>query len=269
MSERDGYEHGVPCWVVGLAPDPDQAAAFYGGLFGWSFEPDEPVHVVARLRGRVVAGLAPLGPAGPEAAPGWVTQVQVQSADAVAEQAAALGGTVLAGPADFSPAGRATVLRDPTGAVVGAWEPARRRGAEVVNEPGAWSMSSLVTPDPQAAARFYGELFGWTTESFDLGEETMTMFRLPGYVGGEPQQPVSREVIATMSAMPAQQADAGVRPHWSAAFWVADAAGAAAQAAELGGTVVAEPFDIGIGWSAVLADPAGGVFSVSQVGPPR
>ena len=35
MSERDGFEHGVPCWVAGVHPDPSAAASFYGDLFGW------------------------------------------------------------------------------------------------------------------------------------------------------------------------------------------------------------------------------------------
>src|SRR2546430_7568957 len=35
MPERDGYLPGVPCWVETTQPDPDAAAAFYGGLFGW------------------------------------------------------------------------------------------------------------------------------------------------------------------------------------------------------------------------------------------
>ena len=66
----------------------------------------------------------------------------------------------------------------------------------MVNEPGAWAMSQLDTPDPDGAAAFYGAVFGWTTEAFG----PFTMFRLPGYVGGEPEQPVSREVVATMAA---------------------------------------------------------------------
>ena len=35
MPERDGYIPGVPCWVDTSQPDPEAAAAFYGGLFGW------------------------------------------------------------------------------------------------------------------------------------------------------------------------------------------------------------------------------------------
>ncbi len=35
MLERDGYLPGVPCWVDTSQPDPEAAATFYGGLFGW------------------------------------------------------------------------------------------------------------------------------------------------------------------------------------------------------------------------------------------
>jgi hypothetical protein len=51
---------------------------------------------------------------------------------------------------------------------------------------------------PEGAKRFYAEVFGWETESFAVGDAEMTLWKVPGYVGGEPQQPVSREVIATM-----------------------------------------------------------------------
>ena len=28
MSERDGYDHGVPTWITGAHPDPARAAGF-------------------------------------------------------------------------------------------------------------------------------------------------------------------------------------------------------------------------------------------------
>ena len=36
---RDGYPPGVPCWVDTEQPDPETAAGFYGGLFGWESDP--------------------------------------------------------------------------------------------------------------------------------------------------------------------------------------------------------------------------------------
>jgi predicted enzyme related to lactoylglutathione lyase len=86
------------------------------------------------------------------------------------------------------------------------------------------------------------------------------MFRLPGYVGGEPEQPVSREVVATMSEV---ASDAAAR--WSVDFWVHDVDASAATVERLKGTIVVAPVDIPIGRTAVLADPAGVTFSVTQI----
>ena len=49
-------------------------------------------------------------------------------------------------------------------------------------------MSELATTDTDAAERFYGEVFGWQTD----GSEGFSLLRLPGFVGGEPSQPVPR-----------------------------------------------------------------------------
>lgn len=259
MSERDDYPHGVPCWVTNLAPDVPAAMSFYGELFGWSFETDYEVsYAVARLRGREVAGIGSLSRAGPEGRAAWITEVRVDSADAAAEEAAGAGGTVLAGPMDFAPAGRLTVIEDPSGAVVCAWEAQARKGAQLVNEPGAWAMSALSTPDAEGAAAFYGAMFGWEREAFG----PMTMWRRPGYVGGEEAQPVPRDVVAVMEP-PAPEAD----PRWGVNFWVADADAAAATTERRGGSVLVAPAEAGPFRSATLTDPAGAAFSVSQLLP--
>jgi uncharacterized protein len=264
MSERDGFPAGVPSWVDILQPDVDAATAFYGGLFGWEFEgpgemPGHPPgrYLVARLRGRDVAGVG--SQPSPDDAAAWNTYVTVDSADEAAKRAEQAGGKVLVAPFDATPAGRMAVLEDPAGAFFCVWQPQDRNGAQLVNEPGAWAMSELFTPDPEAAATFYGALFGWTTESFDMGEGTITMFRLPGYVGGEPSQPVSREVIATML-----QSDAGPA-RWEVGFWVADVEAAVARVGELGGTTVVPIVETPVSRTAVVADAHGASFSISQV----
>jgi len=55
------------------------------------------------------------------------------------------------------------------------------------------------------------------------------------------------------------------RPHWSVDFWIDSADGAARQAVRLGGTVVVPPHETHGFRNAVLADPQGAVFSVSQL----
>lgn len=239
MSERDRYPAGVPCWVTVLQADVPAAQDFYGPLLGWRFAaPGGPAdgsapYVVARVRDRDVAGIGSL----PEGVrPAWITEVRVESAEAAARAAAAAGGTVVAEPMDLSPAGRLAVLADPAGSVVCAWEAGVREGAQVINEPGAWAMSTLHTDDPAGAVRFYGETFGWRPEPFGPPEAGVTLWRMPGYVGGEPQQPVPRDVVGVMAPLAG-----GAEPHWSVDFWVGDADATAAHAAELGGTVVVAP----------------------------
>jgi predicted enzyme related to lactoylglutathione lyase len=263
MSIRDDYQPGAPCLVAAVEPDADSAVRFYADLFGWEAEslmpPDSAGRYwLCRLGGRDVAAVVSQHGAPPPPAPVWSTHVSVESADDAVANARAAGGTVIGEPFDSPGGGRAAVLSDPAGAVFCVWEPSERVGAQRVNEPGAWSMSLLNTPDPEGAKAFYAELFGWESEPSGDG---ITVFRLPGYVGGEPQQPVPRDVVAATVPTDGQ-------PSWSVDFWTADAEGAAARAAELGGSVVMPPSPAAVSTTTVLADPQGAVFSVSQVGPP-
>jgi uncharacterized protein len=260
VSERDTYQPGVPCWVDTLVPDPSAAISFYGQLFGWEFDgpgamPGDPPgqYFVARLGGRDVAGTGSQ-PIGVPAA--WNTYVSVSSADEAADAAAGAGGSVITPAFDAPPAGRIAVIADPAGAVICAWEPRDRQGAQLVNEPAAWAMSVLHTRDPAASDAFYRAVFGWEAEAFGPG---MKLLRLPGYVGGEPAQPVPRDVVGVMAPI----TDEVTPSHWRADFWVHDADATANKAADLGGSVLAGPFDAGPMRQAVLADRDGAAFSVT------
>jgi predicted enzyme related to lactoylglutathione lyase len=241
VSERDGFEPGVPCWVDTWQPDADAAVGFYAGLFGWDPEDTMPAHVegrhfMCRLRGRDVAAVASRPHAAPRV-PAWNTYVWVDDAAEAASRAGVAGGSVLMDAFESLDGGRIAIVADPAGAAIGVWEPGAHRGAQLVNEPGAWSMSQLTTSDPAGAKAFYSALFGWETETFDLGDAQMTMWKVPGYVGGEPQQPVARDVVATMA--PTGGNDAPAR--WSVDFWIRDVDEAARLARELGGQVLSGP----------------------------
>ena len=265
MSTRDQYPAGVPCFVDTLTPDVAAAKRFYAGIFGWEFAgpgamPDDPPgeYYVARIRGDDVAAIGTQPATASPAA--WNTYIAVDSADEAAAEAQASGGTVLAGPFDVPPAGRMAVVADPAGAMFCVWEAGRRTGAARVNEPSAWAMSLLSTGDPESAQAFYGRLFGWRAEPFGaVPDMEAWLWRLPGYVGGEPHQPVPRDVVAAMAAAPGSTAS------WSVDFWIEDADAAAAAAAELGGSVIAAPVEAAGFRRTVLADPGGAAFSASQL----
>jgi uncharacterized protein len=271
MSERSQYQAGVPCWVDTLQPDPEAAMAFYRGLFGWEFSgpgaiPGDPPgqYFVATVRGRDVAGVGSAPGAGMAPMPAWSTYISVASVDDAVRRVSDAGGTLVAGPMAASPAGTFAAVSDPAGAVFCVWEPEVRHGAQLVNEPSAWAMSMLHTNDPDGAKAFYGDLFGWTPEAFEMGGAEGTLWRLPGYVGGEPSQPVPRDVVGAMVPI-ADNGSGAVMPHWSVDFWIDDADAAASKTPSLGGSVVVAPFDASGFRTAVLADPHGAVISVSTL----
>src|SRR5205823_2267801 len=113
---------------------------------------------------------------------------------------------------------------------------------------------------PDTAIEFYGSVFGWRAEAFGFGEQQVKLWRLPGYVGGEPQQPVPRDVVGVMMA-----SNGGAPAHWNVDFWIADAEQAATTTKRLGGEVVMGPTDVPGFRTVVLRDPQGATFSVSQL----
>src|ERR671928_171380 len=120
--------------------------------------------------------------------------------------------------------------------------------------PGTFSWVDLATTDVEAARSFYRTLFGWQTVDVPAGEgATYVMLRKNG------------QDVAAMYAMREEQQAAGVPPHWLSYVTVADVDAAAARAAELGGTVLAEPFDVlDAGRMAPIADPQGAQLALWQ-----
>jgi uncharacterized protein len=280
MAERDRYIPGVPCWIDTNQPDPEAAAAFYGGLFGWETEDVMPPeadasYFIARIRGGDVAAIGGI----PEGAPPvamWSTYVWVESADETAAKVSSAGGQILAEPFDVMEAGRTAVFADPEGAVFCVWEPRQHRGATIVNEPGSLNFNNLNTHDASVAKSFYSAVFGWGTMPMGPNAEAWT---LPGYGDHlELLNPGTRErmaavgappgfidVVATLTPLPDHDRD--VPAHWSVTFATDDADATARKACELGGEVVAGPFDAPWVRMAVITDPQGASFIASQFVP--
>jgi uncharacterized protein len=247
MGDRTSYTPGTFSWAELSTTDPDAAKRFYGELFGWEADDqqipgDGGVYTMLRLDGKDVAALFK----GQEGMPtAWASYVTVESADSAATRATDLGGTLMAEPFDVLDAGRMAVLQDPTGAVLSVWEAHGSIGANWVNGPGALSLNQLNTTDPEAAQRFYAELFGWRFEDVS-SEET----RYWGIYNGE----------ALNGGMMALPADAGPVPsHWLVYFGSEDVD---ADAGRLGGQVMVPPTDVPGGRFLVAQDPQGAVFGL-------
>ena len=257
---------GVHSWVETLQPDLGAARAFYGSLFGWDFRVPDPAagdrYAIAALGGRDVAGFGTLPDLGGPPVPAmWGTWIRVADVREAVQRVTAASGHVVFGPLQ-APGGLRAVLADPTGAAFGVLD-AGGPVARLVGEPGSWAMSSLHTPDPEAAAAFYGQVFGWRAEPVRPGG-TLTVFRLAGHVAAAPDPALPEDAVGVMAGLPAGAGAPGVPPHWSVNFRVADTDDVARRATELGGRVLVPPTDTPGLRSALLVDPQGGVVPVNQ-----
>jgi uncharacterized protein len=116
--------------------------------------------------------------------------------------------------------------------------------------PGTFSWVDLNTDDQDGAKAFYGALFAWQYDDIPIGDGAVySMARLDGH---------------SVAALGPLQGE-GMPPHWNCYVSVEDADASAARAAELGATILAEPFDVfEAGRMAAFADPQGAVLSVWQ-----
>jgi predicted enzyme related to lactoylglutathione lyase len=244
MGERTSYAPGTFSWVELVTSDAEAAKAFYADVLGWAYR-DTPigegmVYSTALVDGRAAGALY----ASAEQPPHWNCYVTVESVDEATRTAGELGANVMAEPFDVMDVGRMSVIAEPSGAALALWEPRNHIGASVVNQPGALTWNDLITPDPDAAARFYGSLFGWTTmEIPDAG----------GY------RVIRNGPRANGGMQPARD---GQPPAWIPYFGHEDVDALHGRIADLGGRALTEPMSTGPGRIAVLADPQGAVFAV-------
>jgi uncharacterized protein len=259
MPERTSYEPGTPSWVDLGTSDPDAAKRFYGELFGWQAEDAGPVeetggYAFFTLGGRKVAGVGPLQGEGQPTA--WSTYVSTDDLDALTERAEAAGAMVMVPPMDVMDAGRLAFFGHPAGGMIGAWQPGRHIGAELVGEPGSLSWNELHTRDVDGARSFGEAVFGWTFDDQAFGDGAYTIVKV-----GEPG-------VAGMMQMPQGVPDE-VPAYWMTIFSVDDCDAAVAKLQELGGSLTVGPMEMeGVGRFAYVADPQGAQFGVIKVAPP-
>jgi uncharacterized protein len=250
MGERTSYTPGTFSWVDLNTDDQGASKAFYADLLGWSYN-DIPLgdgnhYSMAQIDGHDVAAITPMPP-GTDVVH-WNCYVTVADVDATAARAKELGATVLAEPFDVFDSGRMAIFQDPQGAILSVWQPRAHIGAGLVNAHGALTWNDLVSPDVEASAAFYRDLFGWTIAETPGSDGRYWTITNEGRVNG-----------GILPMIPEGH------PAWNLYFAVEDCDVAVARTGELGGATVMGPMDIPNGSRfAILRDPQGAVFSVSS-----
>ncbi|MGV9278332.1 VOC family protein [Streptomyces griseosporeus] len=250
---------GSPCWLDLGAPDVPAAAAFYGAVLGWEYQPMEEGGDVEggmfRKDGKTVAGLGKLTEEG--ARPAWMIYYTVADADATT-RAVEAGGTVRVAPRDLGEWGRMAQYSDPLGGQFAVWQPGKQAGFELADEPGSLSWTELYTSDAAAAKEFYGGVFGWRFSDMEMpgGGGTYTLIT-------PADLPEERMHGGLMQLRTEDLALTGGRPYWHPVFAVTDCDAAVAEVTGNGGRVQMGPDDAeGVGRLAVCLDPFDADFVV-------
>jgi predicted enzyme related to lactoylglutathione lyase len=113
-------ETGAVCWNENMSRDYAANKAFYGDVFGYTYDEmggDDFQYATFKTTGDGLGGIGDLGTMAPAETPAhWMTYFGVDDADEAAEIAAKLGGNIMRPPWD-TPYGRMAVLTDDQGAV--------------------------------------------------------------------------------------------------------------------------------------------------------
>lgn len=123
----------------------------------------------------------------------------------------------------------------------------------MTNLHGSFLWYELLTSDPDAAGKFYGDVIGW--ESRSANQEGMD-YRLFSASGSD---------IGGYMALPPEAADCGAKPGWLGYIAVDDVDASVERITAAGGKVQMPAMDIeGVGRMAMVADPQGVPFYVMR-----
>lgn len=242
-------EHPVALVVVS-ANNLAASGAFYARMFGWQLQ-----SLSAELTGFV----APAGPTGalrsnvPAGFPGMVPYLGVADVDAMLARVVAAGGTVERAPWSLPGVGKLARFKDPSGTVYGltdALTPGKPPSIPMPIGPnpkppaGAICHIEMYAADGAAAARFFGELFGWGT-----------LATMPQYMAFDPGAGVGGVFQSHTPATPAL-----------AYLYATDVGAKLAEIEAAGGRRMGEPMQMpGVGCFGYFNDPSGN--SMGLIGP--
>lgn len=110
-------------------PDPERAKSFYSGLFQWQLEevpnPAAPAgtYTMINVGEGTGGGIMEQVPHGPS---GWLAYVAVDDIRVATNKAKSLGAEVMKDVTEVVGMGWLSFIRDPTGCVLGLWQPASK-----------------------------------------------------------------------------------------------------------------------------------------------
>ncbi len=227
-------QHGDVGYVSVWAPDAERAAAFYGHVLGWTYDP---------TTGQVTNTRQPIGISGVAGAGTLFCCYAVTDLDG-ARRAIVSGGGEPGQTREFD-FGTVLEATDPTGAPFAVFLPAAGTPRPELNGsgPGELSYITYEVPDSTTFKQFYSRVLFWTFEPGRIDDGW-------GVQGSQP-----------MSGMAGGAEHTTTVPMWT----VADIDAAVSRVVEAGGTVLQQPSRQDYGVMAECTDDQGCRFYLGQV----
>ncbi len=255
MTEDTSFFPGLACWIDVSSIDPARSRDFYAGLFGWTYDigPDQGggAYTIALSGGEPVAGLAGV-PVEADQPVAWRLYLACANIMHTADVFTQWGGQVLYGPVAAPGQGSVLIGADPTGGVIGFWEPGPPWMFRTT-DPGSLIWAELNTWDGAQADEFYANLFGYQQHQIGDGR----------YVDYTTWSRGGPTMLARLQMNEDWARD--IPAHWMLHFAVDSQTGtdgAVNRVLDLGGRVEIYPYDTELGRIARVADPSGATFAL-------
>jgi len=245
---------GKLVWADLFTADPESAARFYCGLFGWTAAPLERKgrgYTIFSNGGVPVAGLAPRTVTGRNHPSRWIGYLAVADIDAALKAASRDGGTVRAPSRRFPNRGLQAIVSDADGVPVGLLQSSSGDAPDGEPRPGAWNWFELFTRNPAGTSDFYHDV-----ADLDVAPETHSNRRSDFVLSSAGQ---ARGGVAPLP----DSEDA--RPGWLGVVRVADLDRTLSKVPGLGGEVLVAPHPAEFGSRfAIILDPTGGTIGLVE-----
>jgi predicted enzyme related to lactoylglutathione lyase len=259
MKKKGSAGAGRFVWHELITGNIDEAADFYGPLFGWEFKDvyrgDAGMVRTFSVDGRDAGSIR--NPEIPgDFPPHWLPFVTVEDVGLGAAAAERLGGQVLSPPGLVPGFGESATVEDAGGARIGllAADGIDDLPADAPPGPGHFIWNDLLAREPKKAGEFYCGVFGWQFYSMDMGE------------GGIYYLLRRDEINEGGIVLKPDQAEGSSM--WLPYVAVPDCDSACVQAAHQGGSVFVPPSDLhGAGRYAVAGDRARALIALFEPGP--
>jgi predicted enzyme related to lactoylglutathione lyase len=235
-------------WADLFTTDPEAAAKFYTGLFGWTADTitqNGKTYTVFSNGSRPVAGLARRPPSNTKRPSRWIGYIAVTDLRSALKLVSNAGGQVRADARDFPQRGAQAIIADNEGSTVGLIQSTSGDPADDEPKPGDWNWFELFVKQPQVVCTFYRQVFAYEMAP-DLRTERKSDFLLSS--GG-----LARAGVAPLP----NREDA--KPGWLGVVRVTSIDEAVARAVKLGGEVLLAPRPAAFeSRFAIIADSTGG-----------